>query len=135
MGRGKRQQVADLVSGYNIIEKLGIGARSQIYQVSKPDTHEVYALKRVIRDEHEDTRFLDQAITEFEGSSKFNHPTLRRSLECKRFRKWMKLSEVQVIMEFVNGVTLEKRRSAAAARVGAAIPSERTDAIKVETKT
>jgi len=102
--------VADLISGYNIKEKLGIGARSQIYQVNKPDSEEVFALKRVVRDENEDTRFLDQAITEFEVSSKFEHPTLRRSLELKRIRKWMKLAEVHVIMEFVNGVTLEKRR-------------------------
>lgn len=102
--------MADLISGYNIDEKLGIGARSQIYKVSKPGTSEVFALKRVIRDEHEDTRFLDQAITEYEVSARFNHPTLRRSLECKRFRKWMKLAEVHVIMEYVGGVTLEKRR-------------------------
>ena len=102
--------MADLLSGYNIKEKLGIGARSQIYQVTKPDSEEIFALKRVVREEDEDTRFLDQAITEFEVSSKFNHPTLRRSLELKRFRKWMKLAEVHVIMEFVGGVTLEKRR-------------------------
>ena len=102
--------MADLISGYNIDEKLGIGARSQIYKVSKPDSSEVFALKRVVRDEDEDTRFLDQAITEYEVSTKFTHPTLRRSLELKRFRKMFKLSEVHVIMEFVSGVTLEKRR-------------------------
>lgn len=102
--------MADLISGYNIKEKLGIGARSQIYQVTKPDSEELFTLKRVVRDENEDTRFLDQAITEFEVSSKFNHPTLRKSIELKRFRKWMKLAEVHVIMEYVAGVTLEKRR-------------------------
>lgn len=102
--------MADLISGYNIKEKLGIGARSQIYQVTKPDSEEVFTLKRVVRDEHEDTRFLDQAITEFEVSSKFDHPSLRKSIELKRFRKWMKLAEVHVIMEYVAGVTLEKRR-------------------------
>ena len=102
--------MADLVSGYNIVEKLGIGARSLIYHVINPNTGEIFALKRVIREENEDTRFLEQAITEFEVSSKFSHPTLRKSIECKRFRKWMKLAEVQVIMEYVNGVSLEKRR-------------------------
>ncbi len=66
--------MADLLSGYNIKEKLGIGARSQIYQVTKPDSEEAFALKRVVREEDEDTRFLDQAITEFEVSSKIQPP-------------------------------------------------------------
>ena len=67
--------VADLVSGYNIIQKLGVGARSQIYQVVDPDTGRVFALKRVIREEHEDARFLQQAITEYDVASRLEHPS------------------------------------------------------------
>lgn len=102
--------VADLLSGYNIIQRLGTGARSQIYQVVHPETGQVYALKRVIREPNEDDRFLVQAITEFEVSSKTDHPCLRKSFECKRIRRWMKLVEVQVVMELVNGVSLERHR-------------------------
>ena len=102
--------VADLVSGYNIIQKLGIGARSQIYQVVHPESGRVFALKRVIREEHEDARFLQQAITEYEVASRLEHPSLRTCHEIKRIRSWMKLCEVQVVMEYVNGVSLDKRR-------------------------
>ena len=102
--------MADFVAGYDIIEKLGVGARSQIYQVVKPETGQIFALKRVIRDEHEDARFLEQAITEYEVSSKLNHAALRRSEEIKRIRSWMRLTEVQVVLEYVNGVSLAKRR-------------------------
>lgn len=100
----------DLVSGYNIIEKLGVGARSVIYQVVKPETGQIYTLKRVVREESEDARFLEQAIREYEVSSRLNHPCLRRSFEIRKIRAWMKLAEVQVVMEFVNGVSLDKRR-------------------------
>jgi eukaryotic-like serine/threonine-protein kinase len=102
--------VADLVSGYSVLQKLGDGARSQVYQVVRPETGEVFALKRVLRDPNEDCRFLDQAIREFEISSRLNHRYLRKAYELKRIRKFFKLVEVQVVMEFVDGVSLDKRR-------------------------
>ncbi|MEE8168995.1 MAG: serine/threonine-protein kinase [Phycisphaerae bacterium] len=102
--------MADLASGYNIIEKIGVGARSTIYRVVDPRSGETYALKRVIREPHEDARFLEQAINEHEIAQANDHPSLRRSYELKRFRKWTKLSEVQVVMEYVQGVSLEQHR-------------------------
>ncbi len=100
----------DLLSGYNIIQRIGTGARSQIYQVVHPETGQVYALKRVVREAHEDDRFLQQAVTEFEVSSRTNHPYLRRSFDCRRIRRWMRLHEVQVVMEMVHGISLERHR-------------------------
>ena len=102
--------MADLASGYNILQKLGDGARSQVYQVVKPETGEVFALKRVLREGHEDCRFLDQAIREFEVCSRLQHPYLRKAHELKRVRHLLKLVEVQVVMEYVEGVSLDKRR-------------------------
>lgn len=102
--------MADLVSGYNVIAKLGDGARSQVYQVVKPETGRTFALKRVLRDAHEDCRFLEQAIKEYEVSSRFTHAYLRKSFELKRIRKMLRLVEVQVVMEYVDGVSLDKNR-------------------------
>lgn len=102
--------MADLVSGYNVVKKLGDGARSQVFQVVKPETGEVLALKRVLREKHEDCRFLEQAIREFQISSQLDHPYLRKSYDLKRIRSLFKLVEVQVVMEFVDGVSLDKRR-------------------------
>lgn len=103
--------VADLASGYNIIEKIGTGAKSTIYKVVDPTTGRTYALKRVQRDEGEDTRFLEQAITEYEISHQSDHPYLRRAYEICKIKKWrIQLVEVQVVMEYVQGVSLEQHR-------------------------
>ncbi|MBX3397055.1 MAG: serine/threonine protein kinase [Phycisphaerae bacterium] len=102
--------MADNVSGYSIISKLGDGARSQVYRVVRPETGEIFALKRVIRDPAEDSRYLDQAINEFQIAGSFSHPNLRKVFELKRIRKLLRLVEVQVIMEFVDGTSLDKAR-------------------------
>jgi len=101
--------VADFVSGYNIVEKVGDGARSQVYKVREPSGGAVFALKRVVRDRHEDTRFLEQAITEYKVASQLNHPLLRRCFDLRRIRRLFRLVEVQVVMEFVDGVSLDRR--------------------------
>ena len=102
--------MADLLSGYNIVQRIGTGARSQIYEVVHPQTGQRYALKRVIREPHEDDRFLVQAITEYEVACKFEHPTLRKAFDCHRIKKWMRLHEVQVVLELVNGASLQQHR-------------------------
>jgi serine/threonine-protein kinase len=102
--------VADLVGGYNIIQKVGDGARSRVFQVVNPVTGQVFALKRVIREKHEDTRFLEQAINEFRVSSCLEHTSLRKCHELSRLRKLFRMWEVQVVMEYVDGVSLDKRR-------------------------
>lgn len=109
--------MAEPVSGYSIIGKLGDGARSQVFQVVRPETGEVFALKRVIREPDEDTRFLDQAINEYHVATTVAHPFLRKIFEVKRIRKLLKLVEVQVIMEFVDGTSLDKTRPTQIERV------------------
>ncbi|HWL92886.1 MAG TPA: serine/threonine-protein kinase [Phycisphaerae bacterium] len=104
--------MADVVSGYNILSKLGEGARSQVYQVVHPSTGQVFAVKRVLREAGEDTRYLDQAINEYNIAAKMRHPTLRKAFELKRIRKLLRLVEIQVFMEFVDGTSLDKARPA-----------------------
>ncbi len=106
----ERHKVPDFIAGYNIIKKLGDGARSHVYQVVNADTGEVFALKRVVRDSSEDTRFLEQAINEHEISIRFDHKFLRVSYELHRIRKMLKLTETQTIMEFVDGVGMDRAR-------------------------
>ncbi|MFO0974255.1 MAG: serine/threonine-protein kinase [Phycisphaerae bacterium] len=100
----------DLLSGYNIVQRIGTGARSQIYQVIHPETGQKFALKRVIRQPHEDDRFLIQAITEYEVASQFDQPTLRKAIDCHKIRRWMRLVEVQVVLELIDGFSLDKHR-------------------------
>ncbi len=110
IARRRERALADFVCGYNVIQKVGDGARSQVYQVVDPATGKVYALKRVIREKHEDTRFLEQAITEHRIACGLSHPALRKSFDLKCTRRLLRLVEVQVVMEYVDGVSLDKRR-------------------------
>jgi serine/threonine-protein kinase len=100
----------EIVSGYNVVRKLGDGARAQVFQVVKVATGQIFSLKRVVREEHEDDRFLQQAISEFEHSSRFDHPYLRKAYELHRIRSFFKLNEVQVILEYVEGLGLDQNR-------------------------
>ncbi|MEX0653574.1 MAG: serine/threonine-protein kinase [Phycisphaeraceae bacterium] len=95
------------IAGYQVLATLGHGARSTIYAVR--DKHgDSYALKRVVKQSPADQRFLDQAILEHEIACKFNHPVLRRSHKLIRQRQFIRVSEVLVLMEMVDGVTLEQ---------------------------
>jgi serine/threonine-protein kinase len=95
---------------YEIISCLGYGARSTIYAVSEKKTGQVYALKRVVRKSAEDDRFLEQAEQEFDIASKFDHPALRRCIRMIRKRKMLKTSELLMLMELVDGTSLDVHR-------------------------
>src|ERR1051325_2657204 len=89
---------------YDVLERLGEGARSTIYAVSDPATKKIYALKHVIRDDQKDIRFVEQMETEFEISKQFTHPNLRRTYDLKINRTMLvKVSEAFLLMELVDG--------------------------------
>lgn len=95
---------------YEIISCLGYGARSTIYAVSEKKTGQVYALKRVVRKGPEDDRFLEQAETEYAIASQFDHPALRRCIKIIRRRRLLKINELQILMELVDGTSLDVHR-------------------------
>jgi serine/threonine-protein kinase len=98
------------IGGYEVLATLGHGARSTIYAVKDRDG-QVYALKHVVKQNAADQWFLDQAILEHEVASRFAHPALRQSFKIIRRRRLMRVSEIFVLMEMVDGVTLEDFRS------------------------
>jgi serine/threonine-protein kinase len=100
----------DRLAGYEVLEVLGYGASSTIYAVQEPKSGQVYAIKRVVRRTPSDQRFLEQAITEHEVACRFDHPVLRKSHKLMRRRKMLRTAEVLVLMEMIDGVTLEQRR-------------------------
>jgi len=95
---------------YEVLERLGEGARSVIYAVSDPDTRQVYALKHVIRAGHKDLRFIEQMETEYEISRQFTHPNLRKSYDLKLVKKlFVRITEAYLLMEMVDGKPLDVR--------------------------
>lgn len=97
------------IAGYDVVETLGTGAGSTLYAVrNKKGTK--YCLKRVVKKTEQDQRFIDQALAEHKIAHKFSHPRLRRSLKVHKIRELIRVSEVAVIMEMVDGWTLEEKR-------------------------
>jgi eukaryotic-like serine/threonine-protein kinase len=95
---------------YEVLERLGEGARSIIYKVRDPDTQRIYALKHVVRDQQKDIRFIEQMETEFEISRQFTHPNLRRSYDLKISKTMLlKVTEAFLLMELVDGRPLDTR--------------------------
>ncbi|MBI1371348.1 MAG: protein kinase [Phycisphaera sp.] len=99
-----------VISGFTVLGALGHGAGSTIYAVEDAKGH-IFALKHVERRGSADDRFVRQAITEYEEASRFDHPILRRAHKLIRERNLMRLKEVVVVLELVNGETLELLRT------------------------
>jgi eukaryotic-like serine/threonine-protein kinase len=96
------------VPGYTVYERLGCGARSTIWLVADQRSGEQFALKRVVRRATDDNRYIVQAQTDFEVSSQLDHPVLRKSFELRRVRRLFALKELHILMEYVDGRTLEE---------------------------
>ncbi|BAM05137.1 serine/threonine protein kinase [Phycisphaera mikurensis] len=97
------------IAGYDVVETLGTGAGSTLYAV-RNKKGEKYCLKRVVKKSEQDQRFIDQALAEHKIAHQFKHPRLRRSLKVHKIRELIRVSEVAVIMEMVDGWTLEEKR-------------------------
>jgi len=95
---------------YDVLERLGEGARSVIYAVSDPDTKQIYALKHVVRADQKDLRFIEQVECEYEISRQFTHPVLRRSYDLRIIKSLLlKKNEVFMLMELFDGKPLDQR--------------------------
>jgi len=96
---------------YDVLERLGEGAKSVIYAVSDPATRQVYALKHVVREEAKDIRYVEQMQTEYEVSRQFTHPNLRKSFDLIiRRTLFRRVTEAFLLMELVDGKTMDVRR-------------------------
>ncbi|MCE9591221.1 MAG: serine/threonine protein kinase [Planctomycetes bacterium] len=98
------------ILGYEVLGTLGHGARSTIYAVKDSENH-IFALKRVAKESPSDQRYLDQAVAEHKVANRFNHATLRKSFKLIQYRKFIRVSEVFVLMEMVDGVTMEQHQT------------------------
>jgi serine/threonine-protein kinase len=97
---------------YEVLERIGEGARSTIYAVRDPGTGRNYALKYVVRNDAKDIRFVEQMETEFSISKQFNHENLRKVYDLKINKSMlMKVTEAYLLMELVEGRTLDVARS------------------------
>lgn len=102
----------DTVEGLRILQELGQGAASTVYLAQDPKTKQIWALKHVHRSTEKDDRFLEQAVGEYEVASKLDHPAIRAipKIFKSRAKLFTVLTDVVLIMEFTDGVSMDKRR-------------------------
>jgi serine/threonine-protein kinase len=101
-----------LLPGYRSVATIGQGARSVIYQVIRESTGQHYALKRVVRKDPLDHRFIEQVEIEYEVAHGIEHPHLRHAISIHRSKRWLQTTEVLLLMEYVPGLTVEQHRPA-----------------------
>ena len=94
---------------YRVVSPLGQGAGSTIFQISdKTAGGKRYALKIVKRQDPEDDIYVDQARLEYEVAQKLNHPAIAKVYDLRVKRSWFKVSGVELLMEYVDGKTLDE---------------------------
>lgn len=103
--------------GFTIVRRLGTGARSTIWQVRQRRTGEMFALKRIVKRQANDERFFRQAFNEHEVCRHFDHPVVRKIHKLRRVRRFLRLKEVHMLMEFCDGVTLQDKRPESVAEI------------------
>jgi serine/threonine-protein kinase len=97
------------IAGFDVLSTLGEGAHSTIYSV-RDKQGQPLVLKRVVKEGPSQQRYIDQALREHEVASKIDHPRVRKSIKIIKQRNVIRVSEVLVLMEMVDGVTLEQHR-------------------------
>ncbi len=96
-----------LLPGYEVLERIGRGAGAVISLARDLAGGRLVAIKHIVRQTPEDERFIAQAENEYEVAKQFEHPCLRRCYEIVRDRRWLKIRQLFLVMEYVNGERLE----------------------------
>ncbi|HYF14582.1 MAG TPA: serine/threonine-protein kinase [Phycisphaerales bacterium] len=105
-------KAGDTLEGMRVLQELGQGAASTVYLAQDPKTKQIWAVKHVHRSTEKDERFLDQACLEYDAASHFDHPAIRKipKIHKVRTKLFTQLTDVFLVMEFTDGVSMEKKR-------------------------
>ena len=102
---------------YRVVRSLGVGAGSTILLISENECGRHYALKVVKKLQPSDVIYLEQAKTEYEVAQRINHPNLLKVYDLQVKKNWFKTTGVELLMEYVDGRTLDEYE-----RLGAGAP-------------
>jgi serine/threonine-protein kinase len=93
---------------YRVAKVLGNGAGSTILLISDRDLGKQYALKVVKRQDADDDIYVNQAKVEFDVSRRLNHEAIVKIYDLRVKRSWFRVSGVELLMEYVEGKTLDE---------------------------
>jgi len=98
------------VPGYQVVQYIGSGARSTIWEVRDAGSGQSFALKRVVRRHGGDEKFLRQAENEYEVGSALDHEGIRHIHRINRIKRWLQVKEIHLLMELCYGVNVQTAR-------------------------
>ncbi|MHC5114494.1 MAG: serine/threonine protein kinase [Planctomycetota bacterium] len=97
------------IAGYRVLAAIGEGAHSKLFAVQDPRSKQVHALKHVVKENEKEHRFLEQVESEYAVGSKLDHPCVRGVTKIVRHRRRFKVYAISLVMELVDGSTMEQR--------------------------
>jgi serine/threonine protein kinase len=98
------------IGPFQVIGTLGTGAHSTILHIRRSADGRQYALKVVPITDSDDLKFLEQAEHEYRVSQKLDHINLIKVYILEKHRAWkvLRIRELRLLIEYVNGRTLDK---------------------------
>jgi serine/threonine protein kinase len=110
MTSGGCAAMAEKIGAFQVLGTLGKGAHSTILHVRRSADGRQYALKVVPIHGEQDLKFLEQAEHEYEVAQRLDHPNLIKVFTIEKVRKlgFLGVREVRLLIEYVNGQTLDK---------------------------
>ncbi|HMD86992.1 MAG TPA: protein kinase [Terriglobia bacterium] len=100
-------QIGDTLGDYQIIGVLGAGGMGKVYKVKNQISDRVDALKVLLPDLAEDPELADRFIREIKVLASLNHPNIAGLRTAFRLE-----NQLLMVMEFVEGTTLDERTKA-----------------------
>ncbi|MBN1942362.1 MAG: serine/threonine protein kinase [Phycisphaerae bacterium] len=98
------------LNGFQKVRVLGTGAHSTIWQVRDSSNGQIRALKTVVRNGHDDEKFFRQTLNEYNVASQIDHPNVRKVYKLLRRRRFLRVREMQLLMEFCPGRSVQEHR-------------------------
>jgi serine/threonine-protein kinase len=100
-------QIGDTVGDYQIIGLLGAGGMGKVYKVKNTISDRIDALKVLLPDLAEDPELADRFTREIKVLASLNHPNIAGLRTAFRLE-----NQLLMVMEFVEGTTLDERTKA-----------------------
>ena len=101
--------IGDTVGDYQIIGLLGAGGMGKVYKVKNSISDRIDALKVLLPDLAEDPELADRFIREIKVLASLNHPNIAGLRTAFRLE-----NQLLMVMEYVEGTTLDERAKAGA---------------------
>src|SRR5437016_3800079 len=108
--------IGERVGDYEIVEVLGQGGMGQVYKVKNVLSERIEAMKVLLPNMEGDSDLAERFLREIKVQAAFDHPNIAKLYTALRAS-----NQLLMVMEFVEGTSLEKLLSKGPLLVGEAV--------------